>query len=376
MGVVRPSVRCISFRTTVKSVLTLAAFGFPLLHILMLLALYILELQTYEQWKLYYATELVSAASCLHVFCSTIVVLVIELGPLVKASVAGFEFDNADDDGSAENDGDDDGLLLLSMRVNAWFVLLFIGGLVIQVANGAVLTGGEALIMARIQLQHGGGGGGGSASAIPPPHHHHHHHHPHGLDDAKYADGLLASSSRNDNKGLGLGTTLPRTGTGTGAGGWEGPATIVYAGHRSNHSDPFEDIDLNAVDDDEVSSYERSDPHYYPLKNTVRSIKTTAGPPPVDRESLANSCDLASEGTGHLSSYAALDDTIAEAHLRSSGNLLAFDSHLRSSGNLLSSSSSDNLLRSSGNLLSPDTHHRASGNLRSSADRFGKLPYE
>ncbi len=326
----------------------------------MLLALYILELQTYEQWKLYYATELVSAASCLHVFCSTIVVLVIELGPLVKASVAGIEFDNLDDDvgGGAE---DDDGLLLLSMRVNAWFILLFIGGLVIQFANGAVLTGGEALIIARIKLQHGG--------SAPPPSH------PLGPADAKYADGLLASSS------LPSPTTITTT------------TTIVHARHASNQSDPFEDIDLNAVDDDEVSSYERIDPHYYPLKKKKgvppgggggggESSKKMPGNRmstsfvnarmysgveeerrPVDQESsLANSCDLASEG--HLSSYTALDDTIAEAHLRSSGNLLSsFDDHLRSSGNLLSSSSSEQ-------------HHRASGNLRSSTDRFEKRPYE
>ncbi len=198
------------------------------------------------------------------------------------------------------------------------------------------IEGGEALIMARIQLQH----------SLGP--------------DAKYADGLFAS---------------PPCKVVTTTGGYSdstpGPA-IIHARHHSNHSDAFEDIDLNAVDDDEVSSYERIDPHYYSLKKKKREQQPGGGGggggsggggggvgasnknnTESRTYSIENSCDLASEG--HLSSYAALDDTIAEAHLRSSGNLL---------------SSSDYLLRSSGNLLSPEQHHRASGNLRSSADRF------
>ncbi len=133
-----------------RIVLMLACFVFPLLHLIVLLMLYVVRLRTYEQWQLYYATELISGASCLHVVLGVIGALVLELGPLIKSSS-----DDVTVPGAAREIVDSyGGLLSISIIVNAWFVSLCFGGLLIQGTSAVVLSGGEELVMERTRMEH------------------------------------------------------------------------------------------------------------------------------------------------------------------------------------------------------------------------------
>jgi hypothetical protein len=131
-------------------ILVMATFALPMLHIAMLLALYVLQLQPYEQWQLFYGAELVSGASCLHVFCGVIFVLFLELGPLVKSITRAIEVG----DNTAEIIANNGGIIRWSVDLNEWFYLLFVGSLLILGANAVILAGGEERVMERILLQH------------------------------------------------------------------------------------------------------------------------------------------------------------------------------------------------------------------------------
>jgi hypothetical protein len=133
-----------------RIVLILANFVVPLLHIIMLLALYVVRLKTFEQWQLYYATELVGSASCLHVFLGVVIALWVELDPLVREIAESVSLP----DSAEEVIAGFGGLLTISVTLSAWYFSLFIAGLLIQLMNMVVLTGAEERVMERIRRQH------------------------------------------------------------------------------------------------------------------------------------------------------------------------------------------------------------------------------
>jgi hypothetical protein len=135
-----------------RIVLKCATLVLPLLHLVMLFALHwcsshMVSLTPHDQWQLYYATELVSGASCLHVFVGVTIAYHLELELIVQSVMRGIPFPD-----SAQISGDE--ILLIWVDINAWLYVLMLGGILVQALNRVVLAEGEESAMARIPREH------------------------------------------------------------------------------------------------------------------------------------------------------------------------------------------------------------------------------